>query len=1719
MRYAYNEKGELVRPKDGEPIYAMKDGVPFLEIVSPSYEELAYSRKERRFEYVPSGTKFYHLASDGSRDSEVEPYTGMAYVTEEKTGKTLVWVVRVSKDRYGNVIARDKIKTGRVATMYADTEQEYTIGTYDGGLLQPHVNPVLNENGLPVYYQRSDQTYIKGYPVYDRDGDYVRYRYSDLLRAYNANAWDLQLKAALYDIGNDPEKREDDRPLYHRQGEAYLMENSWITGDETPDDPFHTRIGDGQVDVLKRVPAGTYILEETRAPSGYAKRMPAGLTVEETCEVQELYLTNRPITVQIEKIDAPEQYQQPVRDYDHILNESDSKTWEEGKGGYTFSSVEGAVLALYPAKRVASDDMEAHPFGYYLEKKGELPANWTVLDERNQKKTVTAKWTVGKTPMAWEGIPAGDYILGEIETPPGYLTNQIEVEIQETSKLQLITMQEDHIKTAFFKYEEKDGKKECLSNAYAAELTLYEAVTDENGIVMEADGTPRYDREKRVTSWKTEDAKAYSQGSDSFAARYQKLYAEYHTRFNTVAWCGYTAEKLEETATEQGESVRQLWNLGNGSQVLVQVTKNLQPDGKAGYSYDFRWNYQTEGTLVSYDTSDGIHRIDYLPLNPTKNDLASNRKKGYYVLVETKTPSGYQKAAPKLVIVEETAEIQLYGLENRAKSVYISKLGSSGEASEETIYLAGAELAVFRAAQDGSLVQEKEYLVERWISGSDGKFTEEEAEKQEIPAGWKAGDWKPHWISPIAYGVYYLVELSAPAGYRLMEPKKFTVAAASGETIEAVNTLKQGRVRVEKVDERKPEEKLAGAVFEVKNRETGEKVQMETDESGQAESPFLPIGTIGENGSWIPYHYEVRETMPPDGYQLIPSVYEVLIEDQKECEVLTYDLTVPNETTKIKISKLDFDTGLFVSGAKLAVYEAGFLDGVYTEAGEALETWICDGKTHVIEGKLIAGHTYLLKELEAPDGYTVQKPMIFTVSDTGRGINAARDGANALETETADGLFDSITSLQVQGRKALRLVRTLWDLDSGEEFVLSSLMEASVPYLEREKCEKEGVAEGDRFELREIIEFSDGSRRTIGKNTFRLNWDENGHYPLTLRTLKGTRYRLEEYHQKETDGREVESWIPENRDGLGYIHEIRNPEYSDPCGIRAVSPIGKDGAAVLPGSVIVYEITYRNQSDKKENMKIGLEIPAGCELMTAASMGGAEQIGESWYWNIENVAAGSGGILRVAVLVGEHINENGQENHSGMTVTATIWGKTGKSYESFHPILSPGAIAIAGRVTGTAAALLRQVDITYTLYLKNAEGKELPGLISYTGSKSGTLRSGGSLTLSCGESVVLTGMPWGTNYEVRAQVPAQTPDGLPIEWKSTGSTGRTSRQGNTVLWEFHQNDRSVREVLKRGNRYRLVELLELDGGKAEEVESNQMIFSLGDDAQIDGIGMIDSPTKLVFSKTDLGGTELPGAQIEILDQSGNVIESWISADHPHEIIGTLTPGKSYIMRETGAPDGFAYAEEIPFTVSEDGTVERISMQDKPTHVEITKYSVTGEKELPGARMELWEEKEGGTLVDSWVSDRGAHVIKGKLNAGKNYVLVEKTAPDGYWKAEKVTFTVSLDGRVDQVKMYDRPTEVQVEKRKWREQKGDSEFVKGAHLRISDETGKVILEWISEEKEKCIQGILKEGCRYILEELEAPEGYEKAEPVSFTVLEGGTVTVVRMYDRLKPEKPG
>ena len=85
------------------------------------------------------------------------------------------------------------------------------------------------------------------------------------------------------------------------------------------------------------------------------------------------------------------------------------------------------------------------------------------------------------------------------------------------------------------------------------------------------------------------------------------------------------------------------------------------------------------------------------------------------------------------------------------------------------------------------------------------------------------------------------------------------------------------------------------------------------------------------------------------------------------------------------------------------------------------------------------------------------------------------------------------------------------------------------------------------------------------------------------------------------------------------------------------------------------------------------------------------------------------------------------------------------------------------------------------------------------------------------------------------------------------------------------------------------------------------------------------------SKQDITtGEELPGATLQIIDEDGNVVEEWVSTDEAHFIEGKLIAGKEYTLRETIAPDGYEIANEIRFTVNEDGSVTEVVMYDEHT---------------------------------------------------------------------------------------------------------------------------------------------------------------------------------------------
>ena len=90
--------------------------------------------------------------------------------------------------------------------------------------------------------------------------------------------------------------------------------------------------------------------------------------------------------------------------------------------------------------------------------------------------------------------------------------------------------------------------------------------------------------------------------------------------------------------------------------------------------------------------------------------------------------------------------------------------------------------------------------------------------------------------------------------------------------------------------------------------------------------------------------------------------------------------------------------------------------------------------------------------------------------------------------------------------------------------------------------------------------------------------------------------------------------------------------------------------------------------------------------------------------------------------------------------------------------------------------------------------------------------------------------------------------------------------------------------------------------------------------------------KLTIHKTDVGGKELPGAELTVTTLDGEIIDSWVSGETPHTLPiqepdaeaqeGTLRYSDEdnefvYTLHEDAAPDGYLVASDIQFKVERD----------------------------------------------------------------------------------------------------------------------------------------------------------------------------------------------------------
>ena len=82
---------------------------------------------------------------------------------------------------------------------------------------------------------------------------------------------------------------------------------------------------------------------------------------------------------------------------------------------------------------------------------------------------------------------------------------------------------------------------------------------------------------------------------------------------------------------------------------------------------------------------------------------------------------------------------------------------------------------------------------------------------------------------------------------------------------------------------------------------------------------------------------------------------------------------------------------------------------------------------------------------------------------------------------------------------------------------------------------------------------------------------------------------------------------------------------------------------------------------------------------------------------------------------------------------------------------------------------------------------------------------------------------------------------------------------------------------------------------------------------------------ITLIKTDENGEPLSGAALQVQDIDGNMIYEWESDGTPYTNI-RFRIGESYIYHEEEAPSGYQQAEDIIFTINEDGSVsyEKIS---------------------------------------------------------------------------------------------------------------------------------------------------------------------------------------------------
>lgn len=1114
---------------------------------------------------------------------------------------------------------------------------------------------------------------------------------------------------------------------------------------------------------------------------------------------------------------------------------------------------------------------------------------------------------------------------------------------------------------------------------------------------------------------------------------------------------------------------------------------------------------------VAYEvTSDenGIARFEDIPF-------------GKYLIKEVTGKTGYQVNTTNAAITVDIVGDNALTIVNKRYQcdIRLTKTGDGGA------FLAGAEIGLF--TKDGARVKVG-------TTGSDGTVT----------------------FTDIAYGDYYLQELKAPAGYKLSTTKvditaseiqnSFTAGITLDKTL--TNEKQKGQIRLAKTDAASAA--LSGAEFTLYDKnmvalKTGltmtaaEAAAITGAAEGQLYFTDLAYGT-----------YYVQETKAPDGYQRDNTVYKVIVSSDTLVTKYTdaddnlQDLTIVNKklvTTpplvSFKIKKTDAESGAALADAVFELYKNGVATGITAVTNS-------EGIAYFkrISAEADAEDTsYSIVEKTAPAGYKAPTAADqILVAKTKSDLTRYED-ANATPKTEAEIVWAGDYKLAVTSEASATIKNT--------------------PMKGKIWVTKTGASATELLQNAEFTLYQEDqtTKVTIAGLTNPAKTNENG-IAIFENLPCGT------YYLKETSAPEGYSINTVAQKIVISDESTQSVTVKDTRLSLTVSKKAVGGAVEVPGAS--FTITEKDDptvvldswvSTDRAHIVTTEKMTTGKHYILSETKAPA---GYTYTNDIEFTFAADGSLQLITAA-----EKNGQ------TITVRDTPLTLR--------ISKQDSVTNANLAGALLGIYDETDTLVTSFTTNTGVYQLPaGILEApkTGYKEYTLKEisapdgyeiAANIRFAVGADgkiyTVTTGVGNQTVYTVQTD---NTLTMLDVEKKDLyirkldAETGKDIAGASLVIYKDSVADaNSIAEWTSDGTPhkldaglfaenvdYYLKEVAAPNGYRSAMVikfrvdSTKKIVIVEGNANNINGdkdtLLVRDEAIKLNLRKQNAFGTLLPGAVLKLAeydaskpDHMGNVIlDAYTTENSVYSVPSAqLKLGTTYILREISAPDGFKKADDIIFTINDNGSITRadgvnvvnntVIMEDDEAALGIGKKELGSDIGLAGSKLQLTSSDDPHFTTITWVSDgtvKTWDILS--FTPGCTYTLTELSAPQGYAYADPITFTIGaadhkiyIDGQEAAnrtVYIKDGKLALTVSK----QATGGSSELAGAKFEILDESGTVVATFTTEEAATSVDtsaltapaaGYLE----YILHEVTAPDGYELADDIRFAYDRDGKLYLV------------